>query len=165
MRGSKKVPSVAIVGKKKVGKTSLIERLIPLLKKKGYSVGVLKYDVREFQMDYPGKDTYRSCQAGADSVLISTPEKLALIKGLNSKPTLQKLITKYFADVDIVLIEGYKEQDCPKIYLIEPSEARRSRPNANDTILVIEKKAVEEVSPRAVQKAFNFIVKKCLKTI
>ena len=164
MGGSRRVPFVAIVGKKKIGKTSLIERLLPLLKKEGYRVGVLKYDVREFQIDYPGKDTYRSYQAGADSVLISSSDRLAFIKGLNSKPPLKMLINKYFSDTDLVLIEGYKETDCPKIHLLEPSEVVSHKPDATGllpakdcSILVIKKEAPEEVSPQNVRVALNFI--------
>ncbi|MFN3466852.1 MAG: molybdopterin-guanine dinucleotide biosynthesis protein B [Candidatus Brocadiales bacterium] len=171
MGNSRRVPFVAIVGKKKIGKTSLIERLIPLLKKAGYRVGVLKYDVREFQIDYPGKDTYRSYLAGADSVLISSADKLALIKGLSSKPPLKRLINKYFSDTDVVLIEGYKEQDCPRIHILEPSEAvscsvrprvaRMGDANVRGKlaryILVIKKEAPEEVSPQNVRVALNFI--------
>src|SRR3989338_727515 len=186
MGNSRRVPFVAIVGRKKIGKTSLIERLLPLLKKGGYRVGVLKYDVGEFQIDYPGKDTYRSYQAGADSVLISSPDKLAFIKGLDSTPTLKRLINKYFPDTDLVLIEGYKGHDCPEIHLLEPSEAavgaycspRRICLRHDNTplqakagqgrgklarhMLIIKKEAPEEVSPQDVRAALNFI-KKLLK--
>lgn len=166
MGNSRKVPFVAVVGRKKIGKTSLIERLLPLLKKEGYRVGVLKYDVGEFQIDYPGKDTYRSYQAGADSVLISSPDKLAFIKGLDSTPPLRRLINKYFSDTDLVLIEGYKGHDCPKIHLLEPSEAAswkqgvtRSLPAKDCPILVIKKEAHEEVAPQDVRAALSFIRK------
>ncbi|MEK7241184.1 MAG: molybdopterin-guanine dinucleotide biosynthesis protein B [Planctomycetota bacterium] len=176
MGDSRKVPFVAIVGRKKIGKTSLIERLLPLLKKGGYRVGVLKYDVREFQIDYPGKDTYRSYQAGADSVLISSSDKLAFIKGLDSAPPLKRLINKYFSDTDLVLIEGYKGHDCPEIHLLEPSEAascsvrprvaRLGGANVRGKLarhmLIIKKRSPEEVSPQDVRAALNFI-KKLLK--
>lgn len=162
MGGSARVPLVAVVGRKKIGKTSLIERILPSLKKEGYRVGVLKYDVREFQIDYPGKDTYRSYQAGADSVLISSPDKLAFIKGLNSTPPLKRLINKYFSDTDLVLIEGYKEHDCPEIHLLEPSEAASWRPAMDCPVLVIEKEPAEDVSSKDVRKALKF-VKKLLK--
>lgn len=164
MGDSRRVPFVAIVGRKKIGKTSLIERLLPLLKKDGYRVGVLKYDVREFQIDYPGKDTYRSYQAGADSVLISSSDKLAFIKGLDSTPPLKRLINKYFSDTDLVLIEGYKGHDCPEIHLLEPSEVASCSvgPRVARHMLIIKKKAPEEVSPQDVRAALNFI-KKLLK--
>lgn len=172
MGDSRRVPFVAIVGRKKIGKTSLIEGLLPLLKKGGYRVGVLKYDVREFQIDYPGKDTYRSYQAGADSVLISSSDKLAFIKGLDSALPLKRLINKYFYDTDLVLIEGYKGQDCPEIHLLEPSEVAscsvrsasggcrtQGRGKSARHMLIIKKKAPEEVSPRDVRAALSFIKK------
>jgi molybdopterin-guanine dinucleotide biosynthesis protein MobB len=157
MGGPRRIPFVAIVGRKKIGKTSLIEKLLPLLKEEGYRVGVLKYDVREFQMDYPGKDTYRSYQAGADSVLISSSEKLAFIKGLDSTPSLKGLIRKYFSDTDLVLIEGYKEHDCPEIHILEPSEAANWRPEIDCPFILIKKEAPEEVSSAHVRAALDFI--------
>ncbi len=164
MSTSRRIPFIAIVGRKKIGKTSLIERLLPLLKKEGYRIGVLKYDVREFQMDYPGKDTYRSYRAGADSVLISSSGKLAFIKGLDSRPPLKGLINKYFSNTDLVLIEGYKEHDCPEIHLLEPSEAASWKPGIDCPVLVIKKEAREEVSLRDVRAALRF-VKKFLRAV
>ncbi|HHT9153918.1 MAG TPA: molybdopterin-guanine dinucleotide biosynthesis protein B [Candidatus Hypogeohydataceae bacterium YC40] len=177
MGGPSRVTFVAVVGRKKIGKTSLIERLLPLLKKEGYKVGTLKYNVREFEIDYPGKDTYKYYQAGADSVLISSPKKLAFISGLNSTPPLKRLITKYFSNTDLVLIEGYKGHDCPEIHILEPSEAascsvrpraaRKAGANVRDKLaryqLVIKKEAAAEISPKEVKKALNFI-KKLLKS-
>ncbi|MCC7212047.1 MAG: molybdopterin-guanine dinucleotide biosynthesis protein B, partial [Candidatus Brocadia sp.] len=77
---SKAIPVVSIIGKQNAGKTTLIEMLIPLLKKRGYRVGTIKYNIPSFQIDYEGKDTYRHYEAGADIVSISSPEKLAIIK-------------------------------------------------------------------------------------
>lgn len=112
----KAIPVVSIIGKQNAGKTTLIEMLIPLLKKRGYRVGTIKYNIPSFQIDYEGKDTYRHYEAGADIVSISSPEKLAIIKRTDEKsPSLKTIIESNYRDVDIILVEGYKHWDYPAI--------------------------------------------------
>lgn len=96
------------------GKTTLIEGLIKILKDKKYTVGVLKHDAHKFDIDKEGKDSYRFSKAGADNVIISSSEKLAMIKVVKEQVALEEII-RYFDDLDIVLIEGYKNNNYPKI--------------------------------------------------
>jgi len=72
------IPVVSIVGKSNSGKTTLLEKLIPELKRRGYRVATVKHDTHGFEIDRPGKDTWRLAQAGADAVVISSGDKLAL---------------------------------------------------------------------------------------
>lgn len=112
----KTIPVVLIIGKQNVGKTTLIKHVLPLLKKKGYRVGTIKYNVPSFEIDYEGKDTYAYYQAGADVVSISSPEKLAVIKKVHQKtPSIKDIIKYYHRNVDIVLVEGYKKWRYPCI--------------------------------------------------
>jgi len=108
------IPIISVVGKSQVGKTTLLERLIAELKRRGYRVGTIKHDTHGFEIDKPGKDSWRHAQAGSDVVLISSPEKLALIKGVDRERTLDELLA-YMGDVELVLTEGYKSGDKPKI--------------------------------------------------
>lgn len=108
------IPIISIVGKSEVGKTTLLEKLIAELKRRGYRVGTIKHDTHGFEIDEPGKDSWRHAQAGSDAVLISSPEKLALIKRLDRERTIDELLA-YLGDVDLVLTEGYKSGDRPKI--------------------------------------------------
>ena len=108
------IPIISVVGKSGVGKTTLLEKLIAELKRRGYRVGTIKHDAHGFEIDKPGKDSWRHAQAGSDAVLISSPEKLALIKRLNGERSLDELLA-YMGDVDLVLTEGYKSGDKPKI--------------------------------------------------
>ncbi len=96
------------------GKTTLVEQLIGLLKERGYRVGAIKHDAHKFEVDKPGKDSYRFTAAGADSVLVASSTKLALMKRLEAELSLEELIG-YFPDVDIVVIEGFKNSTVPKI--------------------------------------------------
>jgi molybdopterin molybdotransferase len=108
-------PIVSIVGKSNAGKTTLLERLVPELKARGYSIGTIKHDVHGFDIDHEGKDSWRHKHAGACSVAISSPKKVAVIKDVEAEETLDGLASKYFQDADIILTEGYKKQHKPKI--------------------------------------------------
>ena len=73
-------PMISIVGYADSGKTTLIEKLVPELKKRGYRVGTIKHAVHEPSLDTQGKDSWRHFNAGADTVVVSSLEKIALIK-------------------------------------------------------------------------------------
>lgn len=106
---------VSIVGKKKCGKTTFLEKLIPELQSLGVHVGVVKHDAHSFEMDHEGKDTWRLKQAGADTVVVSSPDRVAMIKSVSREQSLDALAETLFADMHIVLSEGYFNADHPKI--------------------------------------------------
>lgn len=108
-------PILCIVGKSNSGKTTLIEKLVAELKNRGWKIGTVKHDVHGFDIDIPGKDSWRHRAAGADMVIISSPQKLALIKSVARDLTLDELVQQYFSDVDLVITEGYKKESKPKI--------------------------------------------------
>lgn len=109
------IPILSIVGCSDSGKTTLIEKLIPALNRRGYRVGTIKHDVHGFEMDQEGKDTWRHTQAGASSVVISSPTKSACIKQVDEEMSLDAIVYTFLADMDLVLTEGYKRQRKPKI--------------------------------------------------
>lgn len=108
------IPIISVVGKSGVGKTTLLEKLIAELKRRGYRVATVKHDVHGFEIDQPGKDSWRLAQAGSDSVVIASPKKLALIKRLDREMALNEIFA-LLTDVDIILSEGYKRGNAPKI--------------------------------------------------
>jgi len=114
-RSGSKVPSVSFVAKSGTGKTTLVEKVIADLKGRGYKVGVVKHDAHQFEIDHPGKDSYRLTAAGAATMLITSPEKLAMVKKHSMSPPLEELLPIYFSDVDIVVTEGFKRSGLPKI--------------------------------------------------
>lgn len=115
--------AVSFVAKSGTGKTTLLEKVIAELKKRGYRVGAIKHDAHRFDIDHPGKDSYRITAAGTDTMLICSPEKLALVKKHASPPSVEELIATYFTDVDLVVTEGFKKSALPKI---EVNRAERS---------------------------------------
>ena len=111
------IKALSFVAKSGTGKTTLLEKVIASLKIRGYRVGVIKHDAHRFDIDHPGKDSHRLTAAGADTMLISSPEKLAMIKQHAASPPVDEILASYFTDVDIVLTEGFKKGGLPKIEL------------------------------------------------
>lgn len=118
------VPAVSFVAKSGTGKTTLMEQVISELKRRGWRVGAIKHDAHRFDIDHPGKDSYRLTAAGADTMLITSPEKLAIVKQHPASPPIEQLIATYFTDLDIVVTEGFKRSGLPKI---EVHRAERSK--------------------------------------
>ena len=115
--------AVSFVAKSGTGKTTLLEKVIAELKQRGYRIGAIKHDAHQFNIDHPGKDSHRLTKAGADTMLISSPEKLAVVKQHSASPPIEELISTYFSDVDLILTEGFKKSGLPKI---EVHRAERS---------------------------------------
>lgn len=97
-----------------VGKTYLLEGLIKELKARGYSIATIKHDVHGFDIDKKGKDTYKHREAGSETVIISSKNRLAMIKELQEETELNDII-KMVLDKDIILVEGYKKSYLRKI--------------------------------------------------
>lgn len=116
----KKPPIICIVGAHNIGKTTFLVKLISELKSRGCRVGIVKHHRGEFDIDHPGKDTYRHAQAGADSVFISSPTKLAMVRKMDREAPLD-LMSAMAGDVDIILAEGYKGMPLPQIEVFRSS--------------------------------------------
>jgi molybdopterin-guanine dinucleotide biosynthesis protein B len=114
MSSGGKVPVISVVGKSGVGKTTALELVIREIKRRGYKVGTIKHDTHGFEVDRPGKDSWRHAQAGSDAVVISGPRKMALIRTLDEEMSLERIV-ELMGDVDLVVTEGYKRGNRPKI--------------------------------------------------
>lgn len=108
------------------GKTTLIEKLIPLLKARGFRVAVIKHASKGFELDQPGKDSWRFQEAGADTVLLAGPRRMAVFKNIDKTPSLVEL-EEMNSDVDIILEEGFKREGKNKIEVFR-SGVSGSRP-------------------------------------
>jgi molybdopterin-guanine dinucleotide biosynthesis protein B len=114
MSSGRKAPVISVVGKSGVGKTTALELVIREIKRRGYKVGTIKHDTHGFEVDKPGKDSWRHAQAGSDAVVISGPRRMALIRTLDEEMSLDRIV-ELMGDVDLVITEGYKRGDRPKI--------------------------------------------------
>lgn len=147
------LPVVSIVGKSNSGKTTLIERIIPVLKGMGYRVGAIKHDAHRFDIDHEGKDTCRMTMSGADTVVISSWDKMAMVKVLDKEKEIDELLNWLFKDVDIVITEGYKSQDKPKIEVVRFNDL--ITPPGNNLIAVIDN--IPEEVPFSLPDGYNGI--------
>ncbi len=105
-----------IAGYSGSGKTTLIEKLIPLFTARGLKVSLIKHAHHTFDVDQPGKDSYRHRHAGCNEVLVTSSRRWALMHELRGapEPTLQELIG-HVAACDLLLIEGFKHEAIPKL--------------------------------------------------
>jgi len=109
------MPIISIVGRSKSGKTSLIEQLIPEFIKRGYRVATIKHHGNDFPIDHEGKDSWRHKAAGAHTVVISSPQKIALIEDSPHDLSLDELATRFIRGADIIIAEGFKREGHPKV--------------------------------------------------
>ncbi|MCL1929116.1 MAG: molybdopterin-guanine dinucleotide biosynthesis protein B [Treponema sp.] len=109
-----KTPILSVVGNSGAGKTVYLEKLIPELKSRGLRLGIIKNDVHGFDIDIPGKDSWRLTRAGADSIMIVSPQKMALIEHWAKKESLEQTASR-IKNVDLIITEGFRTGSAPKI--------------------------------------------------
>lgn len=112
-------PLVIITGRSDSGKTTLLERLLPELKKRGLRVGTIKHHHGDLDFDSPGKDSWRHKKAGADTSIISSPNQIGIVMDADHDHKPDELIP-FLSRVDIILAEGYKEENLPKVEIFRP---------------------------------------------
>lgn len=121
------------------GKTTLIERLIPELRQSGLRVSTIKHAHHRFDIDHPGKDSYRHRMAGAFEVLVASDRRLALMREFESDTRLSvhALIAELDPGVDWVLAEGFRESDLPKIEVWRRATGEAAHYAADSTIRAV----------------------------
>lgn len=105
-------PMIGFAAYSGTGKTTLLEKVIVRLKEKGLRLAVLKHDAHDFEIDHEGKDSWRFQKAGADITLISSATKMALVE---QRPRTFEENIAMLHDVDLILVEGYKQETLPRI--------------------------------------------------
>ncbi len=131
------IPIISIVGKSDSGKTTLIEKLVPELTRRGYRVATVKHDVHGFEVDQEGKDSWRHKRAGAHTVVISSPNKVALIRDVEKDSTLEEIRGKWVQDVDLLISEGYKKDVQPKIEVFRKEKHKKLLCTKKDNLVAI----------------------------
>ena len=130
---------VGFAGYSGAGKTTLIERLIPALKARGLRVSVVKHAHHNFDIDHPGKDSYRHRVAGAFEVVVASDRRLAVVREYEEtlQPTVHLLVAELRRDVDWVLVEGFKHDDLPRIEVRRAGDDRPARYLGDAHVLAI----------------------------
>lgn len=134
-----KIPFVlGIVGKSEVGKTTLILRVIPELTKRGYKVGTVKNCPHGFDIDREGKNSWKFSEKGSSGVLLTSPEKIALVKSAKKSDDILRIINLFFYDFDIVLVEGFsKEQRLKKIEILRKGVSEQIHSSLDEVIAIV----------------------------
>jgi molybdopterin-guanine dinucleotide biosynthesis protein B len=132
--GKRIPPIVCIIGHSGTGKTTLLENLIPELSSRGLRVGTIKHDVHGFEMDKPGKDSWRHKQAGAMTTIISSPNQIGMVMDVDHDHSLDEL-SAFFPGVNIILVEGFKRAKRPKIEIFR--SGLRTEPLSRDDDFLI----------------------------
>lgn len=114
----------AVSGYKNSGKTTMICRLIPVLKRRGYRVAVIKHDGHDFASDVPGTDSFRHRQAGACGSAVFSKKRILITREIEEEDELpdEKMLFKAFPGADIILLEGMKNSSYPKYFCRYPQE-------------------------------------------
>ncbi len=112
------VPIISVVGVSKTNRTSLVEKLVAELGKRDYRVATVKRDAHCYDLDTPGKASWRHSQAGAQTVIVSSSARITMFKQVEKEWTLDELTGKFFFDVDIVITDGYTDENKPKIKVL-----------------------------------------------
>ena len=151
----KKLPVLGFCGFSGAGKTTLLTKLIPALKAQGIRASVIKHAHHAFDIDQPGKDSYKLREAGSAQILIASSQRWALMTEtptMEREPDLKYLLTKIDSDLaDIVLVEGFKHEAIPKIEVYRAALNRpllsAEDPNiiavASDTVLAIKQQQID----------------------
>jgi molybdopterin-guanine dinucleotide biosynthesis protein MobB len=107
-------PLLSFVGKSGCGKTTLIEKVIAELRRRGYRIAVVKHHAHTTPIDGPDKDSWRFAEAGANAVIASSPAEVAQFERVTYELTLSE-IAERIKNVDLILTEGFKREAVSKI--------------------------------------------------
>ncbi|MFA6054124.1 MAG: molybdopterin-guanine dinucleotide biosynthesis protein B [Thermodesulfovibrionales bacterium] len=112
------IPIISILGRSNTGKTTLIEKLVPEIRRRGYRVATIKHAAGGFEIDRKGKDSWRHKKAGAYKTILVSPTELALMEVFEREYSVEELVDLYIKDADIVLLEGHKNNPYPRIEML-----------------------------------------------
>jgi molybdopterin-guanine dinucleotide biosynthesis protein B len=133
---------ISIVGSPDSGKTTLIERIVPILRQRGLKVAVVKHHAHgDFEFDEKGKDSWKHYTAGAD-VIIASPNKIALMRRSKEIYNLDWIVERYLRHYDVILTEGFNLAGKPRIVVLKP-EDKISRFKKGEIIAVVCEEEVE----------------------
>jgi molybdopterin-guanine dinucleotide biosynthesis adapter protein len=130
---------IGIAGYSGSGKTTLVEQLIPELRKTGARVSIVKHAHHSFDIDHPGKDTWRHRAAGAFEVVVASSNRLALMREFEqpAQLTVHQILAELYDGVDWVLVEGFKDSDLLKLEVWRAAAGQPARYPHDDFVVVI----------------------------
>ena len=157
---------IGITGAKDVGKTYYASLIIKLLVEKGYNVGSIKHAHHDFDIDKPGTDSFKHREAGSSQVIISSSKRWAKINENNNEneKSLNELIQELH-NVDIVVVEGFKKDNHPKIEILSKDLKNRNK-ETNNVVAIVSSDLKDNIIPvfkeNDIENLVEFIIKKIL---
>lgn len=156
-----------VTGWKNSGKTTLTERLVAEIAGRGFRVSTVKHAHHDSEVDHPGRDTYRHRQAGAGQVILSSPNRWALMSELRGQPepSLGRLLAM-LDPCDLVLVEGYKREAHPKVEAHRVATGRPLLTPDNPTVRAVASDGAPQVAVPMfhlddVRGIADFILREC----
>lgn len=129
------IPILSVTGTSNSGKTTLMEKIIAELSRRGYRVAAVKHTLHDFDIDQKGKDSWRHRQAGAVTSVLSSSRMVAVIEKVSHDLSIAELTRRYVEGVDIVIVEGHKKNDYPKIVMVSGKARELSETVSRKNIL------------------------------
>ena len=129
-------PVLCIVGFSGSGKTTLISGLVTTLTRRGMRVATIKHDVHGFEMDQPGKDSWRHKQAGAAATLVTSPKQIGMVMDVDHDHQPLELLP-FLSGMDIVLVEGFERAGLPKIEVYRPEDNKPPACKGDTNLLAV----------------------------
>jgi len=123
-RPAARPPAIAFVAPSGTGKTTLVESLVREFTRRGRRVGALKHDAHRFEIDTPGKDSARFTAAGAQVMVLASAERVAAVLRPEAPPAVDDLLDRWFAGVELVLVEGYRNSALPRLEVFRAGTGR-----------------------------------------
>jgi len=131
------IPVVCFVGPSGVGKTTVLEQVAANIKRRGFRVTAVKHTSHGFDIDKPGKDSWRLAKAGCDIVVLTSNNRMALIQERSDEPSLDEIVSIVEKYTDILLVEGYKDSSEPKIEVFRSSMCESLMAKPEEIIAVV----------------------------
>ena len=128
-------PVISVIGKSESGKTTLIEKLIPELRGRGFRIGIIKHAFHEFEIDKKGKDSWRHKAAGAETVVVSSPRYITMVKDFQGENL--EALESHFSDVDLVITEGFKRENKPQIEVFRKAQHKTPLSTTNQNLIAM----------------------------
>lgn len=130
------LPIITFIGRSNSGKTTLLTKIIPDLKSRGYGIATIKHSHHDVDVDKEGKDSWKHRKAGAETVLLLSGKRLSCIREFEEEPKVEDISGLYIHDADIILAEGFKGSHLPRIWVFR-GEATLPSARKDDNLLAV----------------------------
>jgi molybdopterin-guanine dinucleotide biosynthesis adapter protein len=160
-------PILAIIGRGNSGKTTLLFKIVDELTKRDYKIATIKHTFHKIDFDRPGTDSWKHIEAGSSVTVLSSPDAVFIIKPESKTDDLTRIIEMLGEGYDLIIIEGYKKSDVPKIEVHRNSLGPRLTGITNVIALVTDEPVADTIKQfptNAFKEIADYIIKTCINS-